>query len=323
MTDPATVWALSDGVAGNRRQALALAQALARPPGGEAGAVREMVLYPRAPWRWLAPRRAPGAERAFGEAFAALLASPPALAVGCGRQAALATRLLRERGAKAVQILDPRLPARHWDALVVPAHDGLCGENVVAMLGSVHPIDADWLARARLAHIGLSVLPAPRTALLLGGPVRNAALDRHWWAQVAPILEHWLAREGGSLLVCGSRRTPAWLARAVRARFGAAPGLRWFDAGDGANPYPGVLAWADRIVVSPDSVNMLSEACATAAPVFVHHRHPSRGRHGRFHRALLEAGRVRPLKLAAPEWDIVPLHELPQVAGWLRGLLGL
>ena len=30
-----------------------------------------------------------------------------------------------------------------------------------------------------------------------------------------------------------------------------------------------LLAWADRIVCSPDSVNMITEACATRAPVFV------------------------------------------------------
>ena len=40
----------------------------------------------------------------------------------------------------------------------------------------------------------------------------------------------------------------------------------WADARDGANPYAGMLGWADRIVCSSDSVNMLSEACATRAP---------------------------------------------------------
>jgi hypothetical protein len=42
----------------------------------------------------------------------------------------------------------------------------------------------------------------------------------------------------------------------------------WNGADDGENPYRGYLAAADRIVVTPDSVNMLSEACATGKPVF-------------------------------------------------------
>ncbi|HEY0505058.1 MAG TPA: ELM1/GtrOC1 family putative glycosyltransferase, partial [Lysobacter sp.] len=95
----ASTWALTDGHAGNVRQAEALAAALDDP-------FRACTLSPRAPWRWLAPRRLPGARRAFGDDFAR--GPVPALAIGCGRQAALATRLLRERGVKAVQILDPR-----------------------------------------------------------------------------------------------------------------------------------------------------------------------------------------------------------------------
>ena len=49
------VWLLTDGNAGNLRQAEALAAAL----GMEATCLP--ALEPRAPWRWLAPRRLPGA----------------------------------------------------------------------------------------------------------------------------------------------------------------------------------------------------------------------------------------------------------------------
>src|SRR3546814_1032285 len=69
----------------------------------------------------------------------------------------------------------------------------------------------------------------------------------------------------------------------------------WLDDSDGANPYPGMLAWADRIVCSPDSVNMLSEACATQVPVFVADPHCARGRIGGFLDALAGTGRVRAL----------------------------
>src|SRR5688572_13742630 len=94
-------WTLSDGHAGNVRQARALASAM-----GFAGA-RDVLLAPRAPWRWVAPRTWPASEHAFGAEFAVALARPPRIAIGCGRQAALATRLLRVRGARVVQILDP------------------------------------------------------------------------------------------------------------------------------------------------------------------------------------------------------------------------
>jgi mitochondrial fission protein ELM1 len=90
--DSLQICAISDGRAGNARQAEALALALAdvRP-------ISTLTLSPRAPWRWFAPRRWPGAIDAFGPDFARMLDAAPGIAIGCGRQAALATRLLRER----------------------------------------------------------------------------------------------------------------------------------------------------------------------------------------------------------------------------------
>ena len=75
------------------------------------------------PWRWVAPRACCPAATTPSPDFAPMLDAPPSLAIGCGRQAALATRLLRERGARAVQILDPRIAAAHWDLVVAPEHD--------------------------------------------------------------------------------------------------------------------------------------------------------------------------------------------------------
>ena len=166
-----TIWALSDGRAGNARQADALAQAL------HAGPVRSHTLEPRWPWRIAAPRRLPGSTHAFGPGFVADLATPPQVAIGCGRQAALATRLLRARGARVVQVLDPRLDLRHWDVIVAPFHDRLHGANVLSTIGSLHPVDDLWLAQGRAAHPRLGELPQPRTTVLVGAPSRHAPLD--------------------------------------------------------------------------------------------------------------------------------------------------
>ncbi|MGN6512876.1 MAG: mitochondrial fission ELM1 family protein, partial [Lysobacteraceae bacterium] len=284
----ASVWSLSDDRAGNRRQAEALADALA------VGPVATRVLAPRAPWRWLAPFRAPGCRRAFGGAFAQALAHPPALAVGCGRQAALATRLLRAAGARCVQILDPRAPPDLWDLLVVPEHDAVRGPNVLTMLGSLNPVDDTWLAAARTAFPAFAILPRPRIALLLGGSSRQFDFDLQAFDELADQLARLLVQTGGSLLATTSRRTPAAIAAQLPARFGDVPGVRWRGEDDGPNPYAGLLAWADRIVCTPDSVNMLSEACATRTPVQVFAMDAVVGRLQYFLDTLQARDRVRP-----------------------------
>ena len=322
---PPRTWSLSDGRAGNARQCNALAAALG------VGAAREWILSARAPWRWTAPRRLPGDAHAFGGDFAEALQAPPRLAIGCGRQAALATRLLRESAmpgaagmpVRTVQILDPRIDPAHWDLVVAPEHDGLRGDNVITTLGSLHPVDDAWLARARDRFASFADLPRPRTALLLGGPSAHARFDRMAFEVLAAKLEAVLAHEGGSVLVTTSRRTPRELRDALRHRYDETPGVVWRGEEDGANPYPGLLAWADRIVCSPDSVNMISEACATRVPVFVFDPARVRGRPRRFLDALLARGRVRTMDAALAPFDVEPLRETARVAATVRERLGL
>jgi mitochondrial fission protein ELM1 len=306
---------LHDGAAGNQRQALALAAALGLP-------AREWRLRPNLLARWLAPRRVPGA--GFQSDFSRALAEEtPALAIGCGRQAALATRLARAAGARSVQILDPRLPTQHWDMVVAPAHDHLAGDNVLTLLGSLNEVDEAWLRRARERWRELMDLPGPRTAVLVGGPTAATPLDDEFLARLCEKLEATLARDGGRLLVCGSRRTPTAWAEALRARFDGTRHALWFDASDGDNLYDGALACAHRIVVTPDSVNMVSEACATALPVFVAEPARASGRIAEFLRELVARGRVRAQTVALEDFECEPLREGARVAAALRQRLSL
>ena len=79
-------------------------------------------------------------------------------------------------------------------------------------------------------------------------------------------LRNWKYRWPAMVAACWSplrdARPPTWSPPCAIATW-KRPGLTWCGEADGANPYAGVLAWADRIVCSPDSVNMVSEACAT------------------------------------------------------------
>ena len=315
--DSTQLWTLTDGHAGNRRQADALAVAL------DCGPAKDWLLEPRLPWSVSAPRSFTGAEHAFGPGFAQALAQPPRLAIGCGRQAALATRLLHERGSKTVQILDPRIDTKHWDLVVAPEHDLLQGSNVITLLGSLNPVDDAWLAQARTAFAWFAEFPQPRTAVLLGGSSTHARFDRSAFEVLASKLEVVLAREGGSVMITTSRRTPADLIAALRHRYVETPGVVWCGEADGANPYDGLLAWADRIVCSPDSVNMVSEACATEVPVFVFDPVRVSGRVRRFLDSLLAHGRIRAMDTQLAQFVVEPLRETARVAALVRERLSL
>ncbi|MGY3267041.1 mitochondrial fission ELM1 family protein [Lysobacter sp. HA35] len=316
---PTRTLVVTDGHAGNVRQARALADALKLP-------TQDLVLRPRLPWRWFAPRIVGNAERAFGDEFAQRLRDPDlaqTLVIGCGRQAALATRLLRTRGAHAVQILDPRIDTSHWDVVISPAHDRLRAPNAIELIGSLNPVQDTWLGASRAAFAALGSLPGPRTTLLIGGPTSNMRLsvqrlDR-WLRDVRALIE----REGGSVLATTSRRTPPKMVARVKKRLAGLPGVVWTGSVDGRNPYAALLGWADRIICTADSVNMLSEASATRAPVFVAGERKIRGRPRRFVNALLKSGRIQPLSRELVRFDAEPMRETQRVAALLRERLGL
>jgi mitochondrial fission protein ELM1 len=316
MTLSPRTWTLTDGHAGNVRQAAALAHALALP-------ARDWTLQTRVPWKQLAPRLLPGSDSAFGPQFQAALAHAPALAIGCGRQAALATRVLGLHGARTIQILDPRVRPRHWDLVIAPDHDGLRGPNVLTLLGSLHPVDGAWLADARHRFPQLGALPGPRTALLVGGPSAHASLEVSDIQRICMTVDPAVQREDGTLMIATSRRTPAAVVAMLRQRYAGTRHLLWCDDGDGANPYAGLLGWAGRIVCTADSVNMLSEACATHAPVFVPAPERVHGRPQRFLRALLARGRIQALDEELDPFEVVPLRETARVAAQVRQRLSL
>lgn len=307
---------MTDGHAGNQRQASALALALGR-------AATDWVLEARLPWRWASPRKLPGAVQAFGPDFLRALEVRPRLAIGCGRQAALATRLLRSERCRSVQILDPRIDTRHWDVVIAPEHDGLRGANVVTLLGSLNPVDDLWLAGARKAFPAFGALPGPRTALLLGGSSAHAHFDQAAFDTLAERLQTLLEHEGGSLLATTSRRTPAAIRARLRERLARLPRVSWYEPGEGTNPYPGLLGWADRIVCTADSVNMLSEAAATRVPVFAFGIERVDGRPRRFLDSLLGLGRVHGFNKQLLPYPVTPLRETARVAGEVRRRLGL
>jgi mitochondrial fission protein ELM1 len=307
-------WAITDASAGNQRQALALAEKMGMP-------VRHLVLEPRAPWSWLAPRFALGGAAALPASQRAQFAPPwPRLAIGCGRTAALFTRMLRRVShgqCHTVQILDPRIDPAHWDTVIAPRHDQLAGPNVLTPLGSLNPVDDDWLADGRDACPGFEELPQPRVGVLLGGPRKQLALDAAYARELATHLLARREREGGSLLVLASRRTPPEMLAIFREVLADVPGLVWSGPDDGRNPYPGVLGWADRLVVTPDSVNMLSEACAVGCAVHTHVAAPLPDKLARFHHALRERGLLHDLDATAPARQ-PPLRETAMIATELR-----
>jgi len=68
-------------------------------------------------------------------------------------------------------------------------------------------------------------------------------------------------------MITTSRRTPKSSIQDYK-QFASKHENVWLYDGEGENPYYAFLGGADAILVTEESTNMLTEACATGKPVF-------------------------------------------------------
>ena len=131
-----------------------------------------------------------------------------------------------------------------------------------------------------------------------------------------------LAREtGGSLLVTPSRRTRADSLAALSTTIAGVPHFVWDGSGD--NPYFAFLSLADAIVVTEDSVNMVTEAAGTGKPVYIQALPGRSTRLSRFHQLMRERGATRPFEGSLESWSYAPVNDTEVVASRIREALGL
>lgn len=306
---------LGNGHAGAEKQALALASSIGLPV-----AMTRRLPSPtlsRLPTRILNAFAARGWESVIGLPQC----KPPyaAVAISCGRRSIPASiAIRRSSGGRTltVHIQRPPCDTMQFDLVVCPTHDYgshtvTTPSNVLLTNGALHGVDENALNQARVLWApAFQQLPKPRVALLVGGDV-----SRLWWQrQLAPAVTPEVMRCllqsirtalgcNGSLLVTTSRRTPESVSETLRSELrkqfnidrGGLEGHMW-SPDDEPNPYLGMMAWADYIITTPDSVSMISEACGASAPVYVWDPLGCAGRFRSFHEHMLAVGATR-------EWD--------------------
>lgn len=307
-------WTLTEGHVGMETQTRALATAL----GLETTVKRASA--PRL-WSWLPGRLWPCPLAVANAQGAGLVPPFPDILITCGRRSvplALAIgRASRRGGAPGtflVHIQNPLFARDRFDVLVVPAHDGVEGPNVVTCLGSVHGLTrARLTAEAEVMCDRFARLPRPLVTVLVGGSNGAYGIGPREIAALAERLAALQRTTGCGLAVVPSRRTSAENVALLKERLDRPGGYVW--DGTGTNPYLALIGLADALIVTCDSVNMVSEATASERPVYVAMYPGTSARFDAFHAALRTRGHARMFEGAVDfAWRPVPLHEIDTVS---------
>ncbi|HVE20886.1 MAG TPA: mitochondrial fission ELM1 family protein [Acidocella sp.] len=304
---------LCTDLAGLRAQALGLAEAAGLTPDLQ-------NLKFRSPWDKISPGLWLSARWAVeGAAFAEPL---PPVVMGAGGAGARVAAALRRPGVKTVAIQHPRMALDKFDLVMAARHDGISGDNVVVTRTALHRVTPARLAAEAIAWAPFfAPFRRPLVAVLLGGSNGRYRFDppqaRDLAAQFAAMME----RDRVGLVITPSRRTDPDVVKILQEAL--LPRGAWIWDGSGENPYFGMLACADAIIVTADSVSMVSEAVATSAPVLLVRLPGRSARIGAFMDALVEDGRACDFAGHLKLWDTKPLDDTAMAAAELRRRLGL
>lgn len=309
------VWGLLDDRVGHARQVEGVVEAL----GG--GRYLELTYGRRL---WQPDLLAPATLAHLEPTLRRQLAPPwPDVVVAAGRRTVPLLRALKRRCEPApfgVYLMRPGSLAG-LDLVAVPEHDRPPRHpRIVTTIGAPHPFARRMLDAAThdLPEVARP-LKRPFVTVLVGGPARRIRFGQAQVDALAARVDDLVRRLDGSALVTTSRRTPAGLAARLEAAL-TAPHVVYDAASGEPNPLRAFLGTADRVVVTADSLSMMSEAAATGRPVHVFDLPGTPPKVAHLRGRLVALGHVQP-------WDdvavsaVAPLDEAARLAALIRDRL--
>ncbi|MFH1539077.1 MAG: ELM1/GtrOC1 family putative glycosyltransferase [bacterium] len=197
------------------------------------------------------------------------------------------------------------LSPRDFDLVVAPRHDrDRCrGLNVIYTLGAASDISEGTIfAEAVALYSRLKGRVTRPIGLLMGGNSAARYLDEETAREI--LSEALLACEENdlTLLCCSSRRTPAAVERMMEDELDGNErcGYMLIASRDPENPVPGIVGLCEVVVVTDDSVSMVSEI-ATGGKTAVVVEIGKKRRRSKFDRLFEELADENYIRYTAPE----------------------
>ena len=205
----------------------------------------------------------------------------PDFVISCGSLSSMVNRMVsRENMSKSIAILKPAfLGFRKFDLVVMPRHDNPPDrKNVAAIEGALNLINKDYLkeqAAKLINDIGQGVKvkdERKRIGLLIGGDTKNFKLDKNDILQVLSQVKKQAESIDADILVTTSRRTPVEIEKLVKDELSSYGRCKLLIVANEKNipeAVGGILGLSDIVIVSAESISMVSEAASSAKYVIV------------------------------------------------------
>ncbi len=256
----------------------------------------------------------------------------PVFVIAAGRQALLLAAPLAKK-IPTIVLLNPKCPLSYFSVVLPPEHDNVTSvsPHVIQTRGALHPHNAESF-RCGEDH---KIKNVYTVSVLLGGDSRHHIYTENDFLIMAAYLNEKESSYRSGLtnfslqvdtsapkirfLITSSRRTPAFGLDILATHCANIDLTIW--NGEGKNPYFTYLGVADEILVTGDSISMISEACYLGKPVIIWRLPIQNKRFLRFYESLIIHKHAAFHDVSKPDY-FTPLREcervLPQILKILK-----
>jgi len=260
LTDNLNLWTITDGSQGMISQVNGLAQFMNNK-------FIEKKIKLKWPWSILQPGFIPFNKKIFEKNF--FEDSLPNMIISCGRKSVYASIYLKKQLRNKIiniHIQNPKISIDKFDFIVAPDHDGLQGSNVYTSKGAIHYLTIEEINESRNYLENKIEKNKDVVSLILGGPTKYYNYADENMINIFSKINKNLINKNLQLIVIQSNRTPKKTTNLAKEYFNKS---RIVVDNVDKKAYLSSLALSKYVVVTCDSISMISEAALTGKPIYV------------------------------------------------------
>lgn len=194
----------------------------------------------------------------------------PKIIIGAGRKTIPYIKHIKKISNSrcfTVYLQNPKIKTNNFDLVWAPNHDNIKGKNVISTLLTPGRVSSELLELEKNKwNNKFQDIPKPYLSVLIGGKSKAFNFSDKECLNILSSITRAIDL-GWTPLISSSRRTPKKLILGIQNLIKGKP--HYFYDGNGENPYYAFLAISDAALVTPDSVNMISETLIANLPTYI------------------------------------------------------
>ena len=193
--------------------------------------------------------------------------SPPSFIITTGKRMAgvsIALKFILKDKVITIHIQNPKISRNQFDLLLIPEHDAITGKNIIQTKGAL-----SFFLNQEIKNKKNLTTEKPIIFLMVGGRNKRynpKSIDYYDLGIKAVKASNLL---NAKLIISTSRRTGIKAEKILKSIFSKKLNDFKFYTFNSKNPYPNILQKAQYLIVTSDSVSMVSEMATISTPLFV------------------------------------------------------